>query len=116
MSKKTVLQKIEKNELTAYEGMEQLYPEKSAKLGKRAFFIKMSIKVPEEGKGVNTFLRILFAIPIPIMFARMGLRFAGRFVKADEIDMKEISKLLKYSRNTSIQVDSRDAKVNIKIM
>ena len=116
MNQKIVLQKIENNELTAYEGMKKLYPEKKVKPGKRAFFIKMSVKVPEEGKGLNTFLRILFAIPIPIMFARMGLRLSRRFIKDDDIDMKEISNLLKYSRNTTIEVDSTDAKVNIKIM
>lgn len=50
------------------------------------------------------------------MFARMGLRFSKRFIKADEIDLGELSNLLKYSRNTSIEIDTHDAKVNIKIM
>ena len=116
MKQLSVLEKIEKNELTAYQALDQLYPVKKIKPGKRAFFIKMSLKVPEEGKGLNTFFRILFAIPIPIMFARMGLRFASRFVKLEELDMKEISRLLKYSKNTQISVESKEALIDIKIM
>ena len=117
MNYQTVLNKVENNELTPELAYKELYPEpKKVKPGKRAFFIKLKIHVPEEGKGVNTFLRILFAIPIPMIFARMGLRFANRFADLEEVDLKEISRLLKYSRNTRISVDSNDAKVDIKIM
>ncbi len=121
MKVKNVLQKIEKEELTAQEALDLLYPvtqtkTKPKKYGRRAMFIKMKINVPDEGKGVNTFLRILFAIPIPIIFARMGVRFASRFVDQEDVDMKEIAKLLKYSKNTKIQVDSSDAQVNIQII
>jgi len=116
MNQKNVLQKIESNELTAFDAYKKLYPEKKSRGGKRAFFIKMSVKIPEEGRGLNTFLRILFAIPIPIMFARMGLRLGQRFIKVDDLDIKEISQLLKYSRNTKISVESSEALVDIKIM
>ena len=111
-----VLAKIEKGELTSQEGLKELYPEPKVKLGKRAHFIKLKIHVPDEGKGVNTFLRILFALPIPLVFARFGLRFAERFAKQDEVDFNEIRKMLKYSKNTRIDVDSQDAKVNIRIV
>lgn len=116
MNQLSVLEKIENNELTAFEGLNELYPEKKSKGGKRAFFIKLRINVPEEGKGLNRFLRVLFAIPIPMMFARMGLRFANRFVNIPEVDIKEISRLLKYSKNTRISVESGDTVVDIKIM
>lgn len=116
MKYKKVLQQIEDGDITSQEGMKLLYPEPKQKIGKRAHLIKMNIHVPEEGKGINTFLRILFAIPIPMIFARIGLRFAGRFVKDEDIDLKEIGKLLKYSRNTRVHVDSKDAQVDIRIM
>ncbi|MCK5761482.1 MAG: hypothetical protein KAH16_01140 [Candidatus Izimaplasma sp.] len=116
MNQKIVLEKIAKNEITAYDAYNELYPERKTKIGKRAFFIKMSVKIPEEGKGINTFLKILFAIPIPIMFARMGIRIGKRFIKVDEVDFKEISRLIKYSKNTQISVESSDALVDIKIM
>lgn len=112
-----VLEQIEIGELNSQEAFEILFPEpKPPKPGKRAHFIKMNIRIPEEGKGVNTLLKILFMIPIPIIFARMGLRFADRFVKDQDVDLKVIRDLLKYSRNTRINVDSDDAKVDIKIM
>lgn len=119
MKVNSILQKIEKEELTAQEALELLYPEKPlspTKYGKRAMFIKMNIEVPEEGKGVNTFLKILFALPIPMMFARLGIRIASRFVDEEEFDVKEISKMLKYSKNTRIQVESKDALVNIRVV
>jgi hypothetical protein len=117
MDYQEVLNKLENNELTPALAYKELYPEPKRKYGKRAFFIKMKIHVPDEGKGVNTFLRVLFAIPLPMIFARMGLRIASRFADVgDEVDFKEISKLLKYSKHTRINVDSNDAKVDIKIM
>jgi hypothetical protein len=118
MISKHVLQKVQDGELTSQEALNILYPEKKKKRikpGKRAFFIKMKINVPDEGKGVNTFLKILFLLPFPMIFARIGLRFANRFVKDEDVDFKEISRLLKYSRNTKIQVESKDANVDIAI-
>ena len=119
MNYEKVLKKIENNELTAQEALNQFYPEKTHKPGKRASFIKMDIKIPDEGKGLNTFLRILFAIPIPMIFARLGLRLGSRFIpdKGDvDLDFAEIGKLLKYSKNTKIEVDSHDAQINIRII
>lgn len=119
MNYNKVLEKIESGDLSSQEAFDQLFPKKPIKTpkpGKRAHFIKMNIHVPEEGKGVNTFLKILFLIPFPMIFARMGLRFAGRFIKDEDVDISEIAKLLKYSKDTSIKVDSKDAQVDIKIM
>ncbi len=114
-----VLERIEKEELTPELAYKELYKEeKPPKPGKRATFIKINIHVPEEDWKVNTFLRILFAIPIPMMFARMGLRFASRFAKLDseDVNIDEVLKLLKYSKNTRIDIDTDEAKVDIKIM
>ncbi|QMS84746.1 hypothetical protein [Candidatus Xianfuyuplasma coldseepsis] len=116
MKYEKVLQQIENGEITSQEGMKLLYPVSNQKIGKRAHFIKLKIHVPEEGKGVNTFLRILFALPIPMIFARLGIRLANRFVKDEDVDFKEIGKLLKYSRNTRVHVDSKDAQVDIRIV
>jgi len=111
-----ISKKVENNELTAAEGLSKLYPIKSKKMGKRAFFVKVSVQLPEEGKKLNTFLKILFAIPFPLILARIGVRIAGRFVKVDEFDPKMISKLIKYSKGTSVQVESKDAKIDIRIV
>jgi len=113
-----VLEKLENNDITPELAYEELYKTSKVKPGKRAYFIKLRINVPEEGKKVNTFLKVLFLIPFPMIFARMGLRIAGRFAKFDDegIDIKEITRLLKYSKNTMIQVDAQDAQIDIKII
>lgn len=114
-----VLRRIEKEELTAQEALELLYPDipvTPSKYGKRAMFVKFNIVVPEEGKGLNTFLKILFCLPIPIMFARIGIRIASRFVDTEEFDIKEIGKMLKYSKNTRIKVESKEALINIRVI
>lgn len=117
MNYEMVLNQLEKNELTIEEAYNKIYKPKKTKLGKRAFFVKMKIHVPEEGRGINTFLRILFAIPIPIVLARIGLSIGNRFAKLDDdMDLKEISKILKYSKNTIINVDTEEAQIEIKVI
>jgi hypothetical protein len=53
-----------------------------------------------------------------MIFARIGLRIGNRFAKLEEedFDIAEISRLLKYSKNTRINVETEDAIVDIKIM
>lgn len=118
MKSKKILDKIESGELTAQDAFQKLYPITKTKPGKRATFIKMNIQVPDESKGVNTFLRILFALPIPMVFARLGLRLGKRFAKLEDedIDFDQLLHMLKYSKNTRIHVDSNDAEVDIKII
>ena len=116
MNYENVLNQLVDNTISVDQAYNKIYKPANIKPGKRAFFVKMRIKVPEEGKGVNTFLRILFAIPLPMIFARMGLRIAGRFAKIDDdVDLKLISKMLKYSRHTSVKVESQDAQIDIKV-
>ncbi|MBN2604395.1 MAG: hypothetical protein JXR62_01070 [Bacilli bacterium] len=116
MNYDSVLKKLENNEISCEEALSEIYPEPKTRPGKRAYFIKMKVVVPEEGKGVNRLLKFLFLIPFPMIFARLGLRLAKRFVKDDNIDITEISKMLKYSKNTKIDIDSKDAQVKISII
>jgi hypothetical protein len=117
MNYEKVLNKLETNEITPSLAYDELYPIKKTKPGKRAFFIKLRIHVPEEGKKVNAFLKILFALPIPLVFARLGLRLAGKYADIEEdVDLNEIARLLKYSKHTKISVDTEDAKIDIKII
>ena len=119
MNYQSILSRLESQDLSPELAYKELYPEKKTKPGKRASFIKLRIKVPNEGKGLNTFLRILFAFPIPLVFARWGLKFANRFSNFEEqgdLDMDEILRLLKYSKGTKIKVEAQDAQVDIKII
>ena len=119
MNYQKVLSRLESEELTPELAYKELYSKKEPKPGKRATFIKLRITVPNEGKGVNTFLRILFALPIPLIFARWGLRIASRFTTFDEendVDLNEVLKFIKYSKGTKIKVEAKDALVDIKII
>ena len=111
-----ILNKLENNEISAEDAMKELYPVKKVRMGKKAYFVKMKIHVPEEGKGVNTFLKILFARPFPMIFARIGLRIGKRFIKDDGVDVSEILEMLKYSKNTRINIDSKDAQIDIRVI
>lgn len=116
MNSNQVIEKVYNNELSANDAYTKLYPSNALtpKL-KKAHFVKLRIRVPDEGKGVNTFLKILFAIPLPLIFAKIGLRIAKKHVDSDEIDFDQIKHLLTYAKGTVINVDSEDAKVDIKI-
>lgn len=114
-----VLTKLENQDLTPTLAYKELYNKKRPKPGKRATFVKLNITVPNEGKGLNTFLKILFAFPIPLVFARWGLRLGQKYGKLDEnenMDFEELLYFLKYSKGTRISVDAKDAQVDIKII
>jgi hypothetical protein len=111
-----VLEKVENGELNPEEALETLYKKSLPRIGRRASFIKMNIHVPEEGAKVNTFLKILFLLPMPIILAKVGLRIASKRVDLDQdIDLKEIAKYITYSKGTRVSIDTEEAKVEIKI-
>ena len=94
-----ILLKIQNNEISAEEGYDILFQTKEIKLGMRAHFVKLKIYIKDEGKGVNTLLRVLFALPIPIALIKTALRIAKRHVNLNDIDLDEIGRLLKYSKH-----------------
>lgn len=56
-----------------------------------------------------------------MIFARLGLRLGKRFIPSDvkendQFDFDQISKMLKYSKGTLVNVESDDANVDIKII
>ncbi|PAT01534.1 hypothetical protein CI105_06525 [Candidatus Izimaplasma bacterium ZiA1] len=115
-----VLEKLEKDEITVLEAEKLLESKNKIKPGRRAHFVKMKIHVPNEGKNINLFLKILFILPLPIIFATMGLRLGKKFIPDmgddENFDVNDIIRLLKYSKNTRINVDSKDAHIDIKII
>ncbi|MFK5883413.1 MAG: hypothetical protein QM489_03625 [Candidatus Izemoplasma sp.] len=118
MKYENTLKKLEENELTVQETYDLLFNAnvKKVKPGKRANFIKLRLNVPEEGKGINRLLKIIFLIPFPMFLATLGLRIGRRFIKDDSIDLKTLIRFIKYSRGTSVQIDSKDAQIDIKII
>lgn len=86
----------------------ELYTPKRLPLRRRAHFIKLKIRIPDE-PGVSRFLAILFCLPMPIFMVRVILSF----VKLDQtnnqlpIEKKEIMELLRF-RGVQVQVRSHD--------
>jgi len=100
---------------SAYEELYKAEPKSRLPFFRRAHFIKLRIHVPGE-KGVNTFLKVLFLLPIPIMFLRIMLAF----VKTDKYDedipltKRELIKMISY-KGVKVHVDAHSGeKVLIK--
>lgn len=88
-----------------------LYESDKPRRRRRAHFIKIRIRIPDEPKVTN-FLRFLFLLPTPILFARIILRF----VKLDEqnqsipLSKKEMIDLISV-KGVSVEVFARDGVV-----
>lgn len=105
-----VLARLEENKITTDKAYKQLFKkEKIVRVPffKRAHFIKLRIVVPEE-KGVTAFLRVLFFLPVPIVFLRIILGF----VKIDKysgdlpLSKREIINLICH-RGVKVQVKAK---------
>ena len=78
-----VLSLLSKGEISPRKAYKNLYSNKDTiRFTNRAHFLKLRVIIPGE-KGVNTLLRVLFFIPIPLFI----FRFAIQFVNIDKYDM-----------------------------
>ncbi len=112
------LMKLQNNSISAESAYKELFKEEKIRrvpLMKRAHFIKLRIVVPEE-KGVNTFLGVLFFLPVPILLLRIILGFVkiDKFDSDIPISKREIINLISY-RGVKVQVRTNSGeKVYIK--
>lgn len=112
------LVRLQSNLISPESAYEELYkPEKRARLPffKRAHFIKLKINVPGE-KGVNTFLKILFLLPIPILLLRIFMGFVknDRFDEDIPISKRELIRMISY-KGVKVHVDTHSGeKILIK--
>jgi hypothetical protein len=110
-----LLKQVEANTLKPKEAYQKIYQEKRpVHRYRRAHCVKMRIIIPDE-KGVTLFLRVLFALPIPILLIRPFLKMAVKKGSQGlgDIDMDDISKLIS-TKGVSINVRSNDG-VIVKI-
>jgi VanZ family protein len=78
-----VLSLLSKGEISPRKAYKDLYNSKNViRFTNRAHFLKLRVIIPGE-KGVNTLLRVLFFIPIPLFI----FRFAMQFVNIDKYDI-----------------------------
>jgi len=98
--------------ITTKEAYNELYKPKKAKKLRRAHFVKIKVRVPDD-KTANRFLAFFLFFPFPLFLVRVGLRF----VKNEEdlpLSKNEIYELISY-RGIKVCVNSKSGeKVYIK--
>jgi hypothetical protein len=99
-----VLLKLSHNEMTRREAYRTLYPSRHIPLRRRAHFVKIRIVIPEE-KGVSRFLAFLLFFPVPLMFARLALKFVKTELN-EEMPFKK-SDLMSIISVRGIKIDVR---------
>lgn len=108
-----ILKQLTEGDLKPKQAYRLLYPTNRSLKPRKAHFVKLRIKLPEE-KGVTRFLAFLFFLPFPIFLVKLGLKF----VKEDKLEgspitKKDIIRLIGYK---PIRVNVRTADgVTVKI-
>jgi len=102
-----VLTQLQNQVITPKEAYKELNREtKPAKLH-RAHFVKLRIHVPQD-KTANRLLRLLFLLPIPLVFVRIALRFVKDKGEENQLPFskQEIMDLISY-RGIKVSVKSK---------
>ena len=124
MKTEALLNQVYEGQMTAEEAYNMMHPLFDKKKLKRARFVKFRIRLPNESRKLNIFLRVLFGLPVPICLVRFALRFVNEekmksFSSEQDVitlDRATLRKLITYSKGTRINVDSDDARIIIKIV
>jgi hypothetical protein len=111
-----ILKKVEDKQLKPKQAYQEIYPKNNQRVLKRkkAHFVKLAIKIPDS-KGVTAFLKILFALPIPILFAQPFIK-KGINKVLDQLEgftYEDLIYMIK-TRGVSINVKTSDG-VKIRI-
>lgn len=103
--KKNVLKKLSNQTISPEIAYEKLYPKKPLK---KARFVKIRIQVNDQ-KVVSGILNTLFILPFPIRILKIGKRFAPE-------EMRFSFDYIDYAKGTLIDIDTKDAKIFIKVI
>jgi len=115
MTKNEVLNQLNQKKISKKEAYKQLYGKEKTLKPRRASFVKLSIRIPEE-KWITFFLSILFFLPIPIFIFRLFIKGNRRLEISESVDIsaEELIRLISI-RGTSVSVRTHDhLKVNIR--
>ncbi|MBN2503738.1 MAG: hypothetical protein JXB20_00165 [Bacilli bacterium] len=69
-----VLKQLEEKSVSSRQAYKLLYKRGASPKPRRAHFVKLRIIIPDE-KGVTTFLKVLFFLPMPMFLIRFGMKF-----------------------------------------
>ncbi|MBU0996608.1 MAG: hypothetical protein KKE16_01020 [Firmicutes bacterium] len=98
--------------LTPKEAYKELYPKQKTQMLRRAHFVKIRIRIPDD-KAANRLMRIIFLLPAPLFFVKFFLRFMKDDQESLPLSKKEIYELISY-RGIKIQVKTTSGE-NISI-
>jgi len=115
MTKYEVLTQLSEKKITTKEAYNQIYI--SQRIVKKAHFVKIKIKI-NDSKGVSALLKVLFLLPIPLVFVRMAIRIGlkNKNLKDVDIPVEDFIDLIS-ARNINIDVNARDeAHIRIKTL
>lgn len=86
MTKNEVLNQLSKNEIDIKKAYNLLYPKIKEKKAKKAHFVKLSVNIPDSA-AANTFIKILFLLPIPIWLVKLIVRRRLNQYVSDDIQI-----------------------------
>ncbi len=115
MTQYEVLNQLEQKKIHIKQAYQMLYKKQKERKPRRAYFVKISIRIPEE-KGINTLLKVLLFLPIPLWIVKLVLKKRGNQKLSDEIPItfKEMLDLVMI-RGSKVDVKTHDhVKVLIK--
>jgi hypothetical protein len=103
-----ILKMVAENKLTPQEGYDILY----GGLGKKGRFAKIRLRIT--GRPFLTFfLGLLLVFPVPLGLVHFGLRHADNADIAEYKDM--ILGLVPYTKGVKVKVNSKDAKIRLRV-
>ncbi len=108
------------SELLALEETAPVSEEINKKHLKRAHFVKVSIRLPNEPRRINWLMRFLCALPVPVGLINFGLRLGrsklDRQLAEVGLDTKELRTIIRYARGTRVLIEAEDARITVKIV
>lgn len=111
INKVNILRKVFNGQLSLNKGYHLLYKEKQLK---KARFVKLSIKT-NESRGVDTLLKTLFIVPVPISLLKLFLKNKKELINENiPFTIYEIITLFAYKGFSVDIVSSDGVKVIIK--
>ncbi len=93
------------------EAYKELYSSKSKRKLRKAHFVKIKVRVPDD-KAANRILRIFLLFPFPLFLIRIALRFVKDDSDSLPLSKNEIYELISY-RGINVNVKSKNGELVI---
>jgi hypothetical protein len=117
MTKNEVLNQLKEKSISKQQAYKLLYAKTKERKPRRASFVKLSVRIPEE-RWLSIILAILFFLPIPIFIFKIFIRGNRKLEISDQIEITaaELIRLISI-RGASVSVRTHDQfRVNIKTL